>query len=247
MQKLPTLLFILFALATPAGAQSFIGAGVSVTRSSSYDPSPLTQKDGGKTFVGPYVEASVALPYKLQARALAEYLPEPTLNSIFTSDSDTGRIATSELRFKAGARYTFESDRVIDPFVEAGVDGFKQYFRKTRRPDPLPPAALTLTYGEVGAYDQPSVSLNPYLSIGIAVGEYHEASFSRLFEGALNDSRLSGYRAEYSYMHPLRGEFTLKLGAQVDYLTFRDAVGGYIAPYFKHDAVFKARIGLIYR
>jgi hypothetical protein len=107
--------------------------------------------------------------------------------------------------------------------------------------------APAIAYGEIGTYSQPSISVNPYLTIGVAIGEYHEASFSRLFEGALNDSRLSGYRAEYSYTHPLRGEFTLKLGAQVDYLTFRDAVGDYVAPYFKHDGVLKARIVVIYR
>lgn len=242
-------LFIFVALAAvTAEAQTFFGGGVSVTRSSSYDPSPLTRKDGGQTFAGAYVEGGYDLRHGLQARFLADYQTKPTLNSIFTSDADTGRVATSEFRFRPELRYQFSAEGKVKPFVAAGADIYRQFFRSTEPPAPTPgPLPAYAAYDEGGEYERaPSVGSNPYLTIGATIAEYYELSYSHLFAdaGGFNNSNLRGERANASFTHPLFGRFHFKAGAEFDYVTFRDSTVGYIATYDKRDLIGRVRVGI---
>src|SRR5262245_36924598 len=98
------IIITVIALVDLARAQTFVGGGASVTRSSSYDPSPLTTGDGGKTFPGGYVEGGYQFPLGLQARFLGEYSSDVQLRSIFVSDAPTGRIPKDEFRFRSELR-----------------------------------------------------------------------------------------------------------------------------------------------
>ena len=254
MRKPIALIIILLGVVIGASAQSktYVGFGPSGIYSTAYDPSDKERKDGGQAFAGAHVEAGLDIGHNLQARALVEFQPKPSYNSIFTSDTDIGRKAHSELNIRAGLRYRFYGENPVRPFVEAGVQRFEQFFRPTREteplPDPLPP--VSTAYNEYieedpGEYSA-SAGLNPYFTFGVELGDRHEASFSRLFEDQTSRSKLSGYRAGYSYTRPVSDHVSVKLGGELDYVTFRDSVGDYVALYYKRDAKGVIRFTLLF-
>lgn len=229
------LLFILPAATIPAGAQTYISGGISITRSSAYDPLPVERGDGGKTFAGAYAEAGYQLPRNLSARLLAEYLSEPTLTNIFTTDEGSDRRARDEFRLRPELRYSFGEGN-IKPFAGSGVDYFRQRFEALE--------------GGVSGYGKPVAGLNPYLIAGAQIGYYQEASYTYLFTDttSLNNSRLRGHRANYSYTtRKLIGPFALRVTGEADYVYYRESNGSYTDPYYEKDAVFKVRVGLFRR
>jgi hypothetical protein len=234
-----TALLLLFSVATFAQSGNFIAIGPSVIRSSSFDPSPLERKDGGQSSVGLHLEAGVGLPRRFQLRALAEYSPNPLLHSIFTSDADTGARADSELHVRYELRHQFEAEGSVDPFLAAGADLMKQFFKPTPMCQGTP-----ATFGGCGGRD--SLSLNPTFTVGARIGEYTELSASRIFEGALNQAELAGYRANVSYHNHLKGPLSFKVGAEADYLYYRDTAPLYIASYYKRDFIVKFRFALMF-
>jgi hypothetical protein len=250
MKKIFALTILLIITAIGAGAQApktYVEIGALAIHSTAYDPSDSMRKDGGQTFLAPYVAAAYDLRHSLQARFLAEYLPKPTLNSIFTSDTDIGRRATSELRIRSSLRAGLVSEGPIRPFVEAGAERLQQFFKPTRPktlPDPLPPLAYSEYSAQEGSV--PTAAINPFLTFGAEIGEYHEAGFTRLFEDQATNSQLSGYRANYSYTHPLSRRISLRAGLEADFVRFRDSIGNlYIANYSKHDLVAKIRVAFL--
>jgi len=239
MKSALSLSFILIALAVSVGAQTFIGGGVMLTRSSSFDPSPLATKDGGKTFKGVYVEGGYKFPLGLQARFLNEYSTDVALNSIFTSDTDRGKKPNGEFRFRPELRLRIGCEiGKVRPFIGGGVDYFRQRFTHE---------AMHAYGGH--EYDEPAAGLNPFFVVGAELDKGHELSFSRLFADTtiLNNSQLRGYRGGYSYTRHLFGRVHLRLAGEADYVTYRDSIGEYVATYDKHDAVIKFRGGLIFQ
>src|SRR5262249_27207788 len=114
-------IFIIFALAIIADAQSFIGFGGAFNRSSNTG-------DGRENFGGAYVEAGSHLPLNLQMRLLAEYNHNASLPTIFTRDEGGSRSAIGEFRLRPELRFYFSREARIRPFVVAGVDYFRQRF-----------------------------------------------------------------------------------------------------------------------
>jgi len=244
MRKLFLLTMILLGVVIGASAQipkTYIGIGPRLNYSTSYDPSPEKQHDGGRPAIGAHFEAGYDLRHNLQARLEANYLSKVSLVSIFTSDTDIGRKPVSEIEIRAGARYEFATEHLVRPLLEIGVNRYQQFFKVTRPqplPDPLPSLA---TYAEYEAYEQggappTTATLNPYLTIGVYLASNHEASFTRFFEDQVTPSQLSGYGIGYSYTRPLGDHTALKFGARADRLQFRDSIGyAYIANYSKRD------------
>lgn len=231
-----------------AKAQTFVGGGAQVIRSSNFDPSDKQRKDGGSTFPGGYVEAGLKLPANLQARVLAEYSGTPQLQTIFTTDEGS-RKATGEFRIRPELRYQFNPENNIRPFIVGGADYYHQRFQE-QRPAPLPGPVPALYHEDEYEHEggEPSSGFNAFVGFGAAIGDSHEASFARLFEDytSLNPSKLSGYRVNYFYTRPLYGRFDLKAGVELDQLRFRETNGyGYIDPYYENDTVIKFRVGFI--
>ena len=232
--KVTLSILILMALAISAHAQTFIGGGLSVIRSSSYDPSPMRRNDGGKTYPGVYVEGGYQFPGGLQARFLGEYNSDVALRSIFTSDTPIGKKTGGEFRFRPELRLRpgcKESGFCL--FLAGGADYYRQRMSQ-------------MSHGE-REYAEPAAGLNPFFTVGAEFGKAHEVSFSRLFtdKTALNDSQLHGYRGEYSYTRPLAGHLHFKVAGEVDYVIYRDSIGEYVASYEKRDAMVKIRVGFI--
>jgi|SRR5215813_4197016 len=240
-------LFAIFVAKAEAQDKTFIGGGVSIIRSSNFDPTPAKTHDGGSTFPGGYVEGALALPKNFQARVLAEYSGTPQLQTIFTTDEGS-RKAIGEFRIRPELRYYFNPESKIRPFVAGGADFFHQRFAE-QKPAPLPEPVPAIAYEEEHGHSEPSSGFNAYLTFGAAIGEYHEASFTRLFTDHtdLNPSKLSGYRGNYTYTRPLFGPVNLKAGVELDWLKFRETNGyGYVDPYYETDTVIKARIGFVF-
>jgi hypothetical protein len=233
------LLTILVLLVTlPTAAQTYVGGGLNIIRSSSYDPSPLKTGDGGKVYVGGYAEGAYQFPLGLQARFLGEYNSDVALRSIFTSDTNVGKLPTAEFRFRPELRLRPTcGERIFCLFIGGGVDYYRQRFVETKK------------YSHEDEYDEPASGLNPFLTIGAEFGKNHEASFSRLFtdKTSLNNSQLHGYRAGYSYTKPITNHLHFKVAGEADYVIYRDSIGYYVATYTKRDAVFKGRVGLIFK
>lgn len=232
-------LFLILILLAPfvANAQTFIGGGFSVTRSTAYDPSPLATGDGGKVFAGAYVEAGYDLRRGLQVRVLGEYLSEPTLTNIFTQDENVGRFARDEFRLRPELRYQRGADAPIRPFIGGGVDYYRQRFESVKG---------RYGYGGYGS-GAPAAGLNPYLVVGAGICKSHEASYARLFTDTttLNDSRLSGHRVGYTYTRPLSNRLSLRVAGEIDYVKYSESNGRYIDSYYERDAAFKLRVGLV--
>lgn len=231
MKRIFFFLFVLLAPAISAGAQTFIGGGVSVNRSSSYDPSPAKRGDGGQVYAGGYVEGGYQFPAALQARFLAEYSSDVALRSIFTSDAPTGRMPKGEFRFRPEVRLRPGcKEAKFCLFLAGGADYFRQRFD-----------------GAAGRY-APAAGLNPTFTVGAEFGEYNEVGFTRLFtdKTSLNRSELHGYRLGYSHVRPLYRRLRFKLAGEVDYVIYRDSIGPYVATYTKRDAVFKVRFGFTF-
>lgn len=234
--KILLLTCLLSLITLPAFAQTYVGGGFSVIRSTSYDPSPAQRKDGGKTYPGGYFEGGYQFPLGLQARFLGEYTSDVALRSIFTSDTYVGKKPTGEFRFRPELRLrpTCGDTPKFCLFLGGGVDYFRQRFKGEVKEQ--------YEYGDYAA------GFNPSFTVGAEFGKNHEASFSRLFtdKTSLNNSQLHGYRAGYSYTRPAFGRFHFKLTGEADYLIFRDSIGDYYATYTKRDAVLKVRAGLLY-
>lgn len=230
------LLFIFVALAAiTAEAQTYIGGGASVTRSSSYDPTPMAGDRGGKTFSGVYIEGGYQFPLGLQARFLGEYRTDASLRSIFTSDAEVGKTASGEYRFRPELRLRPNCKEArYCLFIGGGVDYFKQRFTAT---------------GEQVRGDSPATGLNPFFTVGAEFGESVEVNFRRLFadQSALNSSELRGYSAGAVYTRKLAGRFHLRIAGEADYVIYRDSIGYYVAGYEKRDAIFKGRFGFIFQ
>lgn len=244
------LLIIIVAASVAANAQTFIGYGASLNRSSAYDPSPLATGDGGKVFAGAYVEAGYQFPRSLQARVLAEYLGEPTLTNIFTTDEGIDRKAKDEFRIRPELRYSFGEGN-IKPFAGAGVDYFRQRFTGQGGGILASCGGQAICYfGQLAGTRNPVAGLNPYITAGARIGPNHEASYAYLFTDrtSLNNSRLRGHRANYSYTTPkFLGPFAVKITGEADYLYYRESNGVYTDSYYERDVVFKVRVGLHYK
>lgn len=230
--KYALLALAIIALATSAGAQTFIGGGFSVNRSSSYDPSPTTRGDGGNVYAGGYVEGGYQFPVGLQARFLAEYNSDVALKSIFTSDAKRAEMPKAEFRLRPALKLRPGcGEAQFCLFFEGGADYYRQRIETAAR------------------HAESAAGLNPFFAVGAEFGKAHEVAFLRLFtdKTALNNSQLHGYRASYSHTRPLSGRLHFKVAGEVDYGIYRDSAGYYVATYTKRDAIFKFRVGLIYR
>jgi hypothetical protein len=218
MRKLSTLLFILFALAIPASAQTF-DVGASIIRSSNLDPSPAP--GGGSTFPGFYYKASFDLPKGFEAQAKVRAGKTPPLQTQFTTDEGEHKPA-AWLQISPEARYNYKRF-----FVGAGFEYSKQFF----------------TDDDPGEEYSRSYNFNPTVSVGVKLTERQEASFTYLFED--RDTYLYGYRANYSYVKPISEKVSLVFGVEANHYTFRETNReGYIDPYREYDTVFLFDVGI---
>jgi hypothetical protein len=244
MQKAVAVL-VLVLLAGAAQAQTFVGGGVGLVRSSSPDPSPNATGDGGNLFPSVYAEAGLDLPRGFQARILAEYNQDATFETLFRCDECQSRYATSEVRVRPELRYWIGGNDYIQPFIAGGVDYYRQSFRKTSY---VPAGDHDDEYEHYGL---PQAGINPTFTVGARLWAWHEASFTRLFadRSTLNSSELEGYRVGYSYTRPFPfgSRFKIKVGGEIDYVTFRESDGHYSDYYYERDVAFKVRLGLIFK
>lgn len=229
-------------------AQSFIGFGAGVTRSSAADPSPARTGDGGAYNATVYVEAGAPLPLNLEMRLFGSYGLAPELPTIFTRDEGSSRKAYGEFRVRPELRlYLAPGESKVRPFVAGGVEYFRQRFNETAEPGPLPDPLPA--YVEHSGPSLPASGLNPFASFGVRIGKGNEVSFSRLFPDntILNASRLEGYRASYTFTRRVSKRLSFKLSGEADYVTFREAsgFGPFDAdPYRERDAIFRIRVGI---
>lgn len=242
--KLKTIsLAIIFAFVAAAlfvsvtNAQSFIGGGASFNRTSAYDPSPAQTGDGGQNFFGAYVEAGSRLPLNLEMRVLGEYGFKASLPTIFTRDEGSARRAVGEFRLRPELRFNFSNTGPARPFIFGGGEYFRQRFEGEEAEG----------YGR-GA---PASGFNPIAGFGVGLGGHSEASFARLFPDntVLNNSRLEGYRFNYTFKKKLGGRLALKIGGEADYLTFREASGfelGDYDDYRERDFLLRVRVGFVF-
>lgn len=235
MKRILFFTFFFLALIDIASAQTYVGGGAIVARSSSYDPSPAATGDGGQALKGVYVEAGYQFPAGLQARLLAEYLTDASLRSIFTSDAAVGKTASGEFRLRPELRLRPNCKEArYCLFIGGGVDYYRQRFETT---------------GEQVRGASPASGLNPFFIVGADFGKSLEVNFRRLFadQSALNSSELRGYSAGAVYTRRLVGRFHLRIAGEADYVIYRDSIGYYVAGYEKRDAIFKLRGGLVFQ
>lgn len=234
------------ACSAEAKAQS-VGIGATFIRTTSPDPSPLVRKDGGANLGAIYVEANAPLPLNLEMRVLGEYSFNAALPTLFTRDEGATRKAIGEFRLRPELRFYFNREGFFHPFVAGGVDYYRQRFKDVD-PAPIPGPVPALSY--YSHRDAPASGLNPTFTVGSGIGEYGEASFTRLFPDTtiLNVSRLEGYRASYNYTHRLSRRLGLKIAGELDYVTFTEAsgFGRYERDYYRErDVVFRVRAGVV--
>jgi len=224
MRKLHTLLFILFALAIPASAQTYeIEVGPSVIRSSNYAP-PNGASGGGNTFPGVYYRAAVGLPKNFEAQVVVRASRTPQLQTQFTTDEGEHKPA-AELRAHPQVKYGFRRF-----YVAAGAEISKQFFADD---DP-------------GEEYSRSYNLNPTVTAGARLTGRQDASFTYLFKD--RDTYHYGYRANYSYTLPISEKVGLVFGVEANRYTFRETNReGYVDPYYERDTVllfdFAVRFG----
>lgn len=227
------ILFIVFTLfavlsikAQEQTNKTFIGAGINITHSSSSVPN-------GDTFPGVYAEAGLNLPKRFQARFLFTADNEAQLPTIYTRDKGL-RTPNAEIRFRSQLRYYLPKLNYLTPFVSGGVELSKQLFPQTPQ--------TTHTYKPY-----PEAGLNPLAGIGLGINN-HEASYTHIFQdnSVFNKSKLSGHRANYSYIHRLNNRLSLKATGEADYVSFREHDGSYGDYYREKDIVWKVRLGFIF-
>lgn len=226
----------LWVSTTQAQTQSFIGFGGSFTRTSAYDPSPARTGDGGAYFGGFYLEAGAPLPLNLEMRIRGEYGFNADLPTIFTRDEGSRRKAIGQIRILPELRFYFTKQGPAQSFIVGGGEYVRQRFEGEE--------------GEEYGPGAPASGFNPIAGFGVGLGYNSEVSFVRIFPDntVLNNSRLEGYRANYAFRKKLTERLAFKIGAEADYVTFREASGfgeGEYDDYRERDFIYRIRAGFV--
>ena len=244
-------IFVALLLTPSIALTQSIGVGTSFVRTSAPDPDPTRTKDGGANLAAINVEANAPLPLNLEMRLLASYGFAAELPTIFTRDEGASRKAIAEIRLRPELRLYLNRSGFVQAFVAGGVEYYRQRFVGTEPapsplPDPLPPVA----YIESHEARLPASGLNPLLTFGARLGEYSEASYSRIFQDQtiLNASGLQGHRIAYSFTREISKRLSLKVAAEADYVRYREAAGFdpiFADNYGERDLIYRVRVMLM--
>lgn len=227
------ILLVMCCVVTHAQSGTYGGGGVVIVYSTAKDDSPARRHDGGYTFAGGYAEGGYDLRHNLQARVLAELLSDGLLTNIFTTDeAPQGK---KEVRVRPALYYWLKKDGTFRPFAGAGGDIYKQLFDEGGK--------SAYAYGRT----QPQAGLNPFVVIGLGIGDNVEVGGARLFadKTIFNRSELEGYRFHGSYLKRVAGKLYIKVGGEIAVVNYHEGTAGYTDPYSERDVNGIVRVGFV--
>lgn len=248
MKRISLSLLIVFVLAVTADAQTYIGAGIGVSRSTSdFTPTPVELFGVGQKQVGSF-----------HFRGLGGIRTQPQLPTLFQE----GAVGYDQNGYEVFARP--EADLTLlylgplHAFISAGGDFIYQVF-------PSEPGGKDNHYHS---------GINPLVSAGARfkyLGD-HRVAVTRIFQefkvrdfpyitaskpmarikplqhrGTLNPSYLEGWRVSEEYIKPIGGRFSAFFGAEGSYYKYKEfPLKAFGDNYYERDAVVAFRFGLVY-
>lgn len=243
-----TLLLLVFAI--PTAAQSYIGAGVGVGRSTSdFDPTPIEFFGVAQKKAGP-----------LHFRGLGGIRTQPQLPTLFQEGAQGFQQDGYELFARPEIDLTFLHVGPLKGFAGIGGDFFYQVF-------PNEPGGKDAHYHS---------GLNPLLTLGArytALGGKHRTGVTRVFQelkarefpyvtaykpgapliqlqhrGLLNPAYLDGWRLSHEYVKPIKGRLSFYFAGEGSYYKYKEFPVKFFGDnYYERDAVVAFRFGALYK